>query len=61
MEWKTTASRYPEALWIAFPGSTTRLLSWMTSISEIAQMVLVRKRLREARNTRERVEARVET
>ena len=46
LEWKTTSSRYPEE-----PAGLLALdpqlvcYSWMTSISEVAQIVFVRKRL----------------
>jgi hypothetical protein len=46
LEWKTTSSRYPEE-----PAGLLALdpqlvcYSWMTGISEVAQVVFVRKRL----------------
>jgi hypothetical protein len=49
LEWKTTSSRYPEE-----PQGLLSLdpqlvcYSWMTGIAEVAQVVLVRKRLVEA-------------
>ena len=58
LEWKTTSARYPEepdGLLALDPQLTC--YSWMTGISEVAQVVFVRKRLVEIQYLRTTINA----
>jgi len=53
LEWKTSSARYPDAP-AGIPALDPQLVcySWMTGISEVAQIVFVRKRLAEVQYLR---------
>src|SRR6202021_2487599 len=53
LEWKTSSARYPEApAGLAALDPQLVCYSWMTGISEVAQIVFVRKRLVEVQYLR---------
>src|SRR5246500_3513769 len=56
LEWKTSSSRYPEEP-VGLLALDPQLLcySWMSGISEVAQVVFVRKRLVEIQYLRTRI------